>query len=160
MEQRDYKAVLEDAKRDLLSEQEFLGRCMKQQEIHERNIAGLRATIAALARLLQEEFIEEDAMGFTDAIRAVFEGVGTNGTLTPLEVKSRMEMMGYDITKYGNVMASVHTVINRLAAKGEIRQIGTRDGNKPCYQTTGRFFLEDAPIQYPGTVVRIPEKKK
>jgi len=131
----DYKAVLEQAKTDLVKTQNQLGECLKQQELLEKTITGLRATIAALSRMLDEEFIEEDAIGLTDAIREAFKSVGQGGNLTPTEVRSRLEMLGYDTRKYGNVMASVHTIINRLTSRGEIRQIGTRgDNNKPTYQ--------------------------
>jgi len=88
--------------------------------------------------MLDEEFVEEDAIGFTDAVREAFKSVGETSTLTPTEVKGRLEMMGYDTAKYGNVMASVHTIINRLVQKGEIKQAGNRADNKPCYQWTGK----------------------
>ncbi len=134
MTDTDYKAVLEMAKADLLQTQNEMGDCLKRQEELEKKIAGLRATIAALSRMLNEEFVEEDAMGLTDAIREAFRSVGLSGNLTPTEVKGRLEMMGYDTRKYGNVMASVHTIINRLESKREIRNVGTRGDGKPCYQ--------------------------
>lgn len=131
MTDTDYEAILEQAKDDLLKEQNALGLCFRQQEAHEKKIAGLRATVAALSRMLDKEFVEEDAMGFTDAIREAFRTADTN--LAPTEVKGRLEQMGYDTSKYGNVMASVHTIINRLVQRGEIKQIGTRADNKPAY---------------------------
>lgn len=146
MTDTDYKVVLDQAKTDLLKTQEQMGDCLKEQENLEKKIAGLRATIAALARMLDEEFFEEDAMGLTDAIREAFRSMGTNGSLTPTEVKGRLEMMGYNTAKYGNVMASVHTIINRLATKGEIKQVGTRADNKPCYALVVR----------PNTITKAP----
>jgi hypothetical protein len=134
MTDSDYKAILEKAKNDLLLTQAQLGEKFKEQEMLEKKITGLRATIAALARMLDEEFVEEDAIGLTDAIRAAFRAAGLAGTLTPTEVKEKLEMMGYNTAKYGNVMASVHTIINRLVGKREIKQAGTRADNKPCYQ--------------------------
>lgn len=164
MNDTDYMAVLGRAKTDLLQEQEALGRCLKEQEAHEKRIAGLRATIAALSRMLDEEFVEEDAMGLTDAIREAFRSIGQSGTMIPTEVRGRLEMLGYDVSKYGNVMASVHTIINRLASKGEIRQIGTRSDNKPSYQ----WVLRPADLGptktlthgfKPGTIVDVDRKK-
>jgi hypothetical protein len=139
MTDTDYKAVLEKAKSDLLLTQAQLGEKFKEQEMLEKKITGLRATIAALARMLDEEFVEEDAIGLTDAIRAAFRAAGLTGTLTPTEVKEKLEMMGYDTAKYGNVMASVHTIINRLVGKREIKQAGNRADNKPCYQIMPRL---------------------
>jgi|ERR1700688_58906 len=134
MTELDYKVLLDKTKNDLLATQNELGQLFKQQEVLEKKIAGLRAMIAAMSRMLDEEFVEEDAIGLTDAIRAAFRAAGPAGTLTPTEVKGQLQMMGYDIAKYGNVMASVHTIINRLVGKREIKEAGTRADNKPCYQ--------------------------
>jgi hypothetical protein len=134
MTNTDYKVILEQAKKDLLSGQEALGKCFKQQEEIEKWITGLRQTIAALSRMLDEEFVEEDAMGLTDAIRTVFRDKLGSGTLIPTEVRDYLVTIGYDITKYGNVMASVHSVINRLLDKGEIAVAGTRADNKTAYK--------------------------
>ena len=130
----DYKIILERAKKDLLAEQETLGKCLKQQEQTEKRIAGLRQTIAALSRMLDEEFVEEDAMGLTDAIRTVFREKLGSGTLIPTEVRDYLVTIGYDITKYGNVMASIHSVMNRLAQRGEIEEAGTRADGKVAYR--------------------------
>lgn len=131
---------MEQAKSDLLKTQGQLGEKFKEQETLEKKITGLRATIAALARMLGEEFVEEDAIGLTDAIREAFRATGTDGTLTPTEVKEKLEKMGYNTARYGNLMASVHTVINRLVAKREIKEAGTRADNKPCYQQVPRLI--------------------
>lgn len=146
----NYKAVLEAAKVDLMREQNALGDCLKLQEMYEKKISGLRATIAALSRMLDEEFVEEDALGLTDAIRQAFKSAGTNGNLTATEVRGKLEMLGFDIRKYGNLMASVHTIVGRLVNSGYIRHVGTRGGeNKPTYQWTGKetFLLETAPAK-------------
>ena len=166
----DYKAILESAKADLIKEQNDLGDCMRRQEMHEKRISGLRATIAALSRMLDEEFIEEDALGLTDAIRQAFKSMGKNGNLTPVEVKGKLELLGFDTRKYGNLMASVHTILNRLVQSGYIRPIGTRGGeNKVCYQWAGKetFYLEVpapenptlAPTPTLGAGLNIPNKK-
>lgn len=145
MDGTDYKQVLERAKTDLLKEQEALGECFKEQEAHEKKITGLRATIAALSRMLDEEFIEEDAMGLTDAIREAFKFAhNTNSNLLPTEVKGRLELLGYDVSKYGNLMASIHTIIGRLVSQREIKQAGTRADGKACYEWAKELDNENA----------------
>lgn len=139
MAELNYKMLLGKLKNDLIATQQELGQVFKQQEELEKKISGLRAMIAAMSRMLDEEFVEEDAIGLTDAIREAFRSVGIAGHLTPTEVKGRLEMMGYDTAKYGNVMASVHTVINRLASKGEIKPVGTSTDNKTAYQMTDKL---------------------
>jgi hypothetical protein len=134
MAETDYKKVLEQAKRDLLAEQEALGGLLKQQEASERKVMALRQTIAALSRMLDEEFVEEDAMGLTDAVRDIFTQKVGSGTLTTLELRDYLVRVGYDITKYGNVMANIHSVITRLLQRGEISEAGTRADNKVAYK--------------------------
>jgi hypothetical protein len=132
MEKIEYSVVLGQAKNDLLDLQGQLGECLRKQEFIEARIQGLRQTVAALSKLLGQEFVEEDALGLTDAIRDAFRAkVGSS--MTAVEVRSVLESLGYDISKYGNFMASVHTVIKRLIAKGEIREVGTRGDGKPVY---------------------------
>jgi hypothetical protein len=154
MAEIDYKVLIGKAKNDLLATQKELGETYKKQEELEKKITGLRAIIAAMARMLDEEFVEEDAMGLTDAIREAFRSAGISGNLTPTEIKGKLEMMGYDTAKYGNVMASVHTIINRLVNQKEVKEIGKR-GDKPAYQMTdnlkqptrksfGQLLAEDA----------------
>jgi hypothetical protein len=130
MEDALYKETLERAKEDLLKSQKELGECLEKQEALEKQITELRRIIVPISRMLGEEFVEEDAMGLTDAIRQAFK---SDGRLTPMDVKGALKQIGYDLSQYGNFMASVHAVINRLAARGEIRQTGTIDG-KPAYE--------------------------
>lgn len=132
---QDYKKILDQAKQDLLAAQQELGECLSKQEQIEKKITGLRQTISALSRMLDEDFVEEDAMGLTDAIREIFST--RLGDLIPTEVRDALKESGYDITKYGNVMASVHSVINRLATRGEIVEVGTRADGKAAYKWKG-----------------------
>lgn len=133
MEKVNYKAVLEGAKADLLTKQAELGACLEQQEFIEAQIIGLRQTIIALAKLLGEDFDEEESLGLTDAIRDAFKAKADQN-LIAMEVRDVIKSLGYDVSKYGNVMASVHSVIKRLEAKGEIRHVGNRGDGKPAYR--------------------------
>jgi hypothetical protein len=85
--------------------------------------------------MLGEEYVPEDAMGLTDAIRQAFKGSPT--ALAPPEIRERLQQLGLDITKYGNVLNSVHTVIGRLLGKGEIREAGQRANGQKVYLWTG-----------------------
>jgi hypothetical protein len=147
----DYKVVLEDAKKELIKAQAEFGECLKQQALIEARIIALRQTIVAFSKLLHEEFNEEDTLGLTDAIRRAFTtGYGTS--LTALEVRGALESLGYDISRYGNFMASVHSVLNRLVSQKWIQQIETRDG-KPA------FAVAPAPVEVPK-VTRMPPPPK
>jgi hypothetical protein len=54
--------------------------------------------------------------------------------MTTKEVRARLQQMGFDITQYGNLLASIHTVISRLHTKKEIKQSAVRSDGKPAYQ--------------------------
>jgi len=127
MDESFYKDMLERAKADYIASQQKLGAHAHQIELLEERISGLRETIFALSRMLRAEpFEEADALGLTDAIRQAYRTHG--GPLVPTDVRARLESMGCDTGKYGNLMASIHSVIGRLEKRGEIRPSGTVGG--------------------------------
>jgi chromosome segregation ATPase len=139
----DFKDTLDKAKKELISNQQRLGRILQEQEELENRNTKLREVVNTLSRLLGEQFVEEDAIGLTDAIRQAFKTSST--PLQPTEIRDRLKSIGLDITKYGNVMASVHSVINRLLSRREIQQVAV--GGKPAYQwkPSGRLYHPPSP---------------
>jgi hypothetical protein len=131
-----YKDALDKAKKDLATRTHALAVAQEQAAEAERDIVELRQTIAALAKLCGEsEFVEEDALGITDAVRLAFKteqsknslyGLGGNG-LSAHDVRAKLESMGY-AGRWGNVLASIHTVIKRLADMGELEAAGNING--------------------------------
>jgi hypothetical protein len=128
-----HRDTLEVFKRELVSRKLELGQCIQQQEQLETRIAHLQEVAIALARMLGEEYVPEDAIGLTDAIRRAFKTAPTQ-QFGAIDVRTRLQQMGLDITQYGNLLASIHTVISRLEAKGEIRKTGTTPAGKHVYQ--------------------------
>jgi hypothetical protein len=129
-----YKNALKQAKADLAEQVEILGKAQEAAEKAEKAIVELRQTIAALQRLCGEpEFVEEDALGLTEAIRMAFrtelEGgmYGIGGGMSAQDVRTKMESMGYG-GRWGNLLASIHTVIKRLHEKGELEATGNVNG--------------------------------
>jgi hypothetical protein len=127
----NFKESLDNAKAELVELQQELGYCLKNQEGLEKKIAAVRQMIAGFSDALGEKFVEEDSLGLTDAIRQAFKT--SDASLTPTDLRGRLESLGYDTSKYGNLMASVHTVINRLLHQEQIQPNGTI-GGKPAYQ--------------------------
>ena len=114
-----YKQALKQAKADLVEQVKTLGRAQDSAAKAEKAIVELRQTIAALQVLCGEpEFVEEDALGLTDAIRMAFRTAGRE--MSAHDVREQMESMGY-AGRWGNLLASIQTVIPRLFKKGEIR---------------------------------------
>lgn len=121
-----YKQALKQAKADLVEQVKTLGRAQDSAAKAEKAIVELRQTIAALQVLCGEpEFVEEDALGLTDAIRMAFRTAGRE--MSAHDVREQMESMGY-AGRWGNLLASIQTVIPRLFKKGEIQGTGNVNG--------------------------------
>jgi hypothetical protein len=65
-------------------------------------------------------------VGFTDAIRAVFKA-NREHYHSPVWIRDALEADGFDVDKYKNVLASIHSILKRLKAKNEILE-GNREG--------------------------------
>ena len=125
MPQEDYRRALESATR----EYEQLG--AKRREIDQR-LAELAQSIGTLSKLLG--LTPTVPMGLTDAIRLVVRGAGV--PMTPVEVRDRLHAIGFDVSKYSNDLAAVHTILKRLNESGEIRFVG-RSGKHQYIWNTG-----------------------
>ena len=113
----EYSKALEAAVR----EYEDLG--ARRREIDAR-LAELAQTIGTLSRLLG--YTPTVPLGLTDAIRLVMRGSGV--PLTPVDVRDRLRAMGFDVGKYTNDLAAVHTILKRLNEAQEVRVIRRPDG--------------------------------
>jgi hypothetical protein len=112
------------------------------------HIGKLRETIAALYRITGQEFAENDELGITDAIRLAFK-TAPGQKMTALDVRGRLEQLGFDLSGYRNVLASIHTVLKRLEEKREISRIDTV-GGKAAYAWMPRLGFH--PFQRARTV--------
>ena len=117
MTQEDYRRALQAAVR----EYEELG--LKRREI-DRRLAELAQTMGTLSKLLGHT--PTVPMGLTDAIRLVMRGAGL--PMTPVEIRDRLRAIGFDVAKYTNDLAAVHTILKRLNDAGELRFIARPDG--------------------------------
>src|SRR5688572_9660279 len=106
----DYRRALEAA----VKEYEGLGE--ERRRIDER-LGELAQTISTLSRLCG--FAATVQWGLTDAIRTVLRYGGL--AMTPIEVRDRLKSIGFDLSKYSNDLAAVHTTLKRLNEAGEVR---------------------------------------
>lgn len=112
----DYRAALDAA----VKEYEALG--AQRREIDGR-LAQLSQTISTLSGLLG--LTPTVPLGLTDAIRLVMRaGV----PMTPVDVRDRLAAIGFDVSKYVNDLAAVHTILKRLNASGELRFVPRAGG--------------------------------
>jgi hypothetical protein len=138
-----YKESLRQAKLDLTKTIADLGDTEAKAERLVKQIAELRQTVFALSRLCGEpEFVEEDALGLTDVIRLAYKSAAGGPVLTLQDVKDRIDSMGYG-GRWGNLLASVHTVTKRLVLKGDVVSAGSVNG-KDAYAWAGKS-LDPAP---------------
>jgi hypothetical protein len=117
MTQDDYRRALDAAAR----EYEDLG--ARRREIDQR-LAQLSQTIGTLTRLLG--LTPTVPFGLTDAVRIAVRGAGV--PVTPVEVRDRLVGFGFDMSKYANELAAVHTILKRLNDAGEVRFIPSAAG--------------------------------
>src|SRR5262249_12236321 len=117
MTHEDYRRALEAAAPGY----EALGE--KRREIDQR-LAELTQSIATLSKLLG--LTPTVPMGLTDAVRLVVRGAGA--PMTPIEVRDRLAAIGFDVSKYVNDLAAVHTILKRLNESGELRVLARSPG--------------------------------
>jgi hypothetical protein len=115
----DYRRALATA----IREYEALGQ--QRQDIDKR-IAEVAQTIGTLSRLCG--LIPTVPLGLTDACRLIVRGAGV--PVTPADVRLRLQSIGFDLSKYSNDLAAIHTILKRLNESGELRFIprGTEPG--------------------------------
>ena len=115
----DYRRALATA----IREYESLGQ--QRQDIDKR-IAEVAQTIGTLSRLCG--LVPTVPLGLTDACRLVVRGAGV--PVTPADVRQRLQSIGFDLTRYSNDLAAIHTILKRLNESGELRLIarGTEAG--------------------------------
>jgi hypothetical protein len=81
--------------------------------------------------------------GLTDAVREVLK-TDTHTYFSPVNVRDRLRGRGYDISKYKNVLASIHTILKRLKDQDEVKDVN-RDG-RTVYKWIVREVEEAAPF--------------
>lgn len=118
----DYRRALEAAVR----EYEALG---EQRQQIDRRLAELAQTMSTLSRLCG--IVPTVSVGLTDGCRLVLRGAGV--PLTPLEVRDRLKSFGFDLTRYTNDLAAVHTTLKRLNDAGELRFIARPGTGEKAY---------------------------
>src|SRR3954470_16045573 len=117
MTTNDYRRALATA----IREYEALG---QQRQDVDKRLAEVAQTIGTLSRLCG--LIPTVPIGLTDACRLVVRGAGV--PLTPTDVRQRLESIGFDLSKYQNDLAAIHTILKRLNDSGELRFVPRAPG--------------------------------
>jgi hypothetical protein len=80
----------------------------------EAEVAALKQTIAAIAPLVGESA----PSGLTDAVRTIL--AKADEPLSAGEIRDRLVGMGFDMKSYSNPLATIHTILRRLAESDEV----------------------------------------
>jgi hypothetical protein len=118
MTTEDYRRALATA----IREYETLG---QQRQDVDKRLAEVAQTIGTLSRLCG--LTPTVPLGLTDACRLIVRGAGV--PLAPTDVRQRLQSIGFDLSKYANDLAAIHTILKRLNESGELRVISR--GNEP-----------------------------
>ena len=121
------KEVYRQALATAIREYETLG---QQRQDVDRRLAEVAQTIGTLSRLCG--LTPTVPLGLTDACRLIARGAGV--PLTPGDVRERLQSIGFDLAKYSNDLAAIHTILKRLNESGELRLIARgHESGKQAY---------------------------
>lgn len=119
---REYRAALDAATR------EYEGLLAERARLDAR-LAQLTQTIGSLMRLCHLQ--PTVSWGLTDAVRAALQAAGH--PLTAIEIRDQLAAMGFDLSRYANDLAAIHTVLKRLHEAREADFV-PRAHDKPGYR--------------------------
>lgn len=96
----------------------------------------VRAALDALTVVHTEEPAEFDGK-LADAIRTVLRN--TTNSMSPTEVRGAIVEIGYDTSKHTNILASIHSVLKRMAdsPSKEVKSKERKDGSGTAYTWVG-----------------------
>lgn len=122
---------------DLKAERETIADQLRVLGIRD---AQLKQAIATLEALEADEPLEFEGK-LTDAIRQVLRSSAR--ALTPKEVRTELNAIGYNLKRHGNPMAAIHSVLKRMVTSKDVKAIGT---------SKGATYLWSPPAPSPGTM--------
>lgn len=122
-----YRLALERAKADLHDCRRRLKECSQMHEALEIELGRLRAAVFSLSQITGSDFVDEEVLGLTDAVRLAFKLV-PGRWMTAQDVRTNIAALGFDLLGYSNILASIHTIIKRLQGRHEISSGRGTDG--------------------------------
>lgn len=118
----EFQAWYREARVELEKLQREKGELERAVEDHEKQIAVLTRTVNFLAQMVGEPAVpavEPDTQpGMTGSIREILKKAPE--PLTASEIRDALESLGFDMKSYSNPLATVHTVLRRLAEADEV----------------------------------------
>jgi hypothetical protein len=122
-----YKAAVER----IVSELERINVAKKEMAIRE---AQLNESLKALRPLAGEWVFDLSEFSLSNAVRFVFNGLADERSLSAIDVRTKLEDLAYDLSKYENPLASIHTCMRRMVETEELVIKPTDEGNKKQFE--------------------------
>ena len=147
MANKNYRKALYQAKQELAHE-------LVERQKSDQKVARLQSLITQLQDLCAEQDQKRFWNSIENVVKADLKG-GITETIRVLlkerslpmratELKAGIEARKYDLARYKNPLAVIHTVLNRLVKSGEVKVIPQKYGKK-AYQwvsTTEKLLSE------------------
>jgi hypothetical protein len=147
MTNKNYRKALSQAKQELAHE-------LVERQKSDQKLARLQSLITQLQDLCAEQdqkrfwnsierVVKADLRGgITQTIRILLKE--TSLPMTATDLKAEIEARKYDLARFKNPLAVIHTVLNRLVKSGEVKLVPQKYGKK-AYQwvsTTEKLLSE------------------
>lgn len=118
-----YRAALDTA----LREYETL---LQQKADLDARLAQVAESVGTLTRLCG--YTPTVVYGLTEACKTSLRCAAT--PMTPVELRDRLHSTGFDIHRYSNPLAAIHTVLRRLVESGEARRRPASKSKSVAYE--------------------------
>ena len=99
----------------------------KERELAFRK-AQLQQTVSALYPLVFPDTPDLNSMSLPNAMRLIMHSAGRN--LTAHDFKTKLEDLGFDISKFDNPLANIHTAMTRMVDSDEFYWAEKEEGKK------------------------------
>jgi hypothetical protein len=104
---------------------------VKEREMAYRK-AKLNESVTALKPLVFKHTWDINTLGLSDAIRFVFSN--TKRPLSALDIRAKLEDLGYSLDGFDNPLANIHTAIKRMNETNELSPVDS-DGKKKVFES-------------------------
>lgn len=158
----DYRKAYETAKQELA---ELIA---AEEKLQKKKIS-LRKMVETLGSLCENAGIEVDPSAealyilehssLADDIRAVLKSQYP-AWLRPNAVKGELEKLGRDLSEYGNVQATIHMVLKRMAESDEVQEQVMPDDGKKAYRCPSSPYQGQSRSEFRPSVTMTATKKK
>jgi hypothetical protein len=132
----------------IVSELENIRQWKKDMLIREGQ---LNESLKALRPLAGGYQYDLSQFSLSDAVRFIFNGLEEGRGLSAVDVRTKLLDLSYDLSKYENPLASIHTCMRRMGETEELIFRATDDDNKKTFSAGPELkSVPEPPMSPPG----------